>query len=185
MDWKLFPICCFVLYWCCSARGVLITATIQIQNLMVNQISLYRSSQNYYQQTRGLPLPLGRGVCKTKSKNGRSRPRKPFISRVFCAQRGIKTMVSEGARPWGRGRSGDSELLPAVLVTLENLFPRNFRYRYRLEILMNFHYRYRPGVRSHPFISIDSQLPSWKSVELIFPKLPLPLPSWNVFELER
>ena len=36
-----------------------------------------------------LPLPLGRGVCETKSKNGRSRPRKPFISRVFCAQRGI------------------------------------------------------------------------------------------------
>ena len=32
--------------------------------------------------------------------------------------------------------------------------------------------------------SIDSQLPSWKSFELIFPKLPLPLPlpSWNVFE---
>ena len=62
----------------------------------------------------GLPLPLGRGVCETKSKNGRSRPRKPFISRVFCAQRGIprpwsQTMVSEGARPWGRGRSGDCE----------------------------------------------------------------------------
>ena len=37
------------------------------------------------------PLPLGRGVCETKSKNGRSRPSKPFISRVFCAQRGIQT----------------------------------------------------------------------------------------------
>ena len=32
---------------------------------------------------KGLPLPLGRGVCETKSKNGRSRPRKPFISRGF------------------------------------------------------------------------------------------------------
>ena len=51
------------------------------------------------------PLPLGRGVCETKSKNGRSRPRRPFISRVFCARRGNETMVSEGARPWGRGRS--------------------------------------------------------------------------------
>ena len=55
----------------------------------------------------GLPLPLGRGVCETKSKNGRSRPPKPFICRIFCVQRGIETMVSEGARSWGRGRSGD------------------------------------------------------------------------------
>ena len=57
---------------------------------------------------------LGRGVCATQSKNGRSRPRKPFISRVFCAQRGLRswsqTMVSEGAGPWGRGRSGDCDL---------------------------------------------------------------------------
>ena len=29
-------------------------------------------------------LRFGRGVCETKSKNGRTRPRKPFISRVFC-----------------------------------------------------------------------------------------------------
>ena len=47
---------------------------------------------------KGLPLPLGRGVCETKSKNGRSRRRKPFISRVFCAQKGLRpwsqTMVS-------------------------------------------------------------------------------------------
>ena len=42
--------------------------------------------------------------------------------------------------------------------------------RWRLtlsENLFNFHYRYRLGVRSHPFISIGSQLPSWKSFELI------------------
>ena len=55
---------------------------------------------------KGLHLPLGRGVFETKSKNGRSRLRKPFISRVFCAKRGVETMVSdmvlEGARPWGR-----------------------------------------------------------------------------------
>ena len=30
---------------------------------------------------KGLPVPLGRGVCETKSKNGRSRPQNPFISR--------------------------------------------------------------------------------------------------------
>ena len=63
------------------------------------------------------------------------------------------------------------------LVTLENFFPENYHYRYRLEIRMNYHYRYRLGARSHPFISIDSQLPSRKSFELISSKLPLPLPS--------
>ena len=52
---------------------------------------------------KGLPLPLGRGVCETKSRNGRSRPRKPFISRVFCAQRGIETMVSD--HRLGRGQT--------------------------------------------------------------------------------
>ena len=67
---------------------------------------------HYTSANKGLPLPLGRGVCETKSKNGRSIPRKPFISRVFCAQRGIETMVSQGARPWGRGRSGDCENSP-------------------------------------------------------------------------
>ena len=41
---------------------------------------------------KALPLPLGRGVCETKFKNGRPRPREPFISRVFCAQRESETM---------------------------------------------------------------------------------------------
>ena len=63
---------------------------------------------------KGLPLPLGRGVCETKSKNGRPTPRKSFISRVFCAQRGSETMVS--ARPWGRGRSGDCEINSPTII---------------------------------------------------------------------
>ena len=41
----------------------------------------------------------------SKSKNGRSRPRKPFISRVFCAQRGIETMVSDHGLGRGQTRS--------------------------------------------------------------------------------
>ena len=65
----------------------------------------HENKANNKSADRGLPLPFGRGVRETKSKNGRSRPGKPFVSRVFCAQRGIQTMVSEGARPWGRGRS--------------------------------------------------------------------------------
>ena len=60
------------------------------------------------QQERVYPTSWARGL-RDQSKNGRSRPRKPFISRVFCAQRGIETMVSEGARPWGGGRFGDCE----------------------------------------------------------------------------
>ena len=52
------------------------------------------------------------------------------------------------------------KIITGSLVILENLFSPNCRYRYRLEIRMNHHYRYRLGVRSRPFISIDSQLPS-------------------------
>ena len=48
------------------------------------------------------PAPWAQG-CETKSKNGRSRLRKPFISRVFCAQRGIETMVSDHGL--GRGQT--------------------------------------------------------------------------------
>ena len=77
------------------------------------------------------------------------------------------------------------KIITGSLVTLENLFPENYRYRYRLEIRTNYHCRYRLGPHSHPFMSIDSQLPSRKSFELISPKLLLPLPSWNVLELER
>ena len=51
-------------------------------------------------------------------------------------------------------------------------FPENYHYRYRLEIRMNYHYRCRLGARSHPFISMDSQLPSRKPFELISSKLP-------------
>ena len=50
------------------------------------------------------------------------------------------------------------KIITGSLVTPENLFPENYRYRYRLEIRMNFHYRYRLGPRSCPFISIDSQI---------------------------
>ena len=61
------------------------------------------------QQTKNLPQPLGLGVCKTKSKEGCIRDRRPFMHRVYSAERGIETMVSEGARPWGRGRSASAE----------------------------------------------------------------------------
>ena len=62
------------------------------------------------------------------------------------------------------------KLITGSLLTLENLFPQS--YRYRLEVRtnsFNYHFRYRIGVCSHPFISIDSQSPSWKPFELISP----------------
>ena len=60
-------------------------------------------------QTGGLPLPLGRGVCETKSKKGATETENPLCI-GFTALRGAsrpwpQTMVSEGARPWGTGRS--------------------------------------------------------------------------------
>ena len=64
---------------------------------------LWRRLASVSSANKGLPLPLGRGVCETKSKNGRSRPRKPFISRVFCAQRVVETMVSDHGL--GRGQT--------------------------------------------------------------------------------
>ena len=44
-----------------------------------------------YSANKGLPLPLGRGVCETKSENGRPR------------QRGIETMVTDHGL--GRGQT--------------------------------------------------------------------------------
>ena len=52
---------------------------------------------------RGLPLPLGRGVCETKSKKGLARDRRPFMHKVHSAQRGIETMFSDHGL--GRGRT--------------------------------------------------------------------------------
>ena len=79
----------------------------------------------------------------------------------------------------------ESKLLPAVLLLLRIYFPKITVTVTVLKFGWKLPFRYRLGVRSHTFISMDSQLPSWKSFELISPKLPLPLPSWNVFELER
>ena len=93
---------------CCKAAGQPCCAVEQLaiccmhsRPIIEKALASYTGSPLVQSQTqknsanKGLPLPLGCGVCETKSKNGRSRPRKPFISRVFCAQRRIETMVSE------------------------------------------------------------------------------------------
>ena len=67
----------------------------------------------YYrlQQTRVYPYPLGAGSARPNPKMGAPDLENPsFVG--FSALRGglrpwSQTMVSEGPRPWGRGRSGD------------------------------------------------------------------------------
>ena len=75
-----------------------------------------------FSANKGLPLSVGRGVCETKSKNGRSRPRKPLFLRFSVLRGGFR---DHGLRPWsrkgadhawGRGRSGD----PFSAVSSEN-----------------------------------------------------------------
>ena len=68
-------------------------------------VSKQQSTPTAWAANSSLPLPLGRGVCETKSKIGCSKHRKSLMHRVYSARRGIETMVSEGARPWSRGRS--------------------------------------------------------------------------------
>ena len=71
-----------------------------IQQIEESQLpTLWGSASGQGSANRCLPIPLGHGVCETKSKNGRSRHGSSFMHRVYSARRGVETMV---ARPWGR-----------------------------------------------------------------------------------
>ena len=80
------------------------------------------------------------------------------------------------------------KLLPAVLLLLRIYFPQitvtvtvlKFGWTHLVTITVTV-----LASAVTPSFPSDSQLPSRKSFELTFQKLPLPLPSWNVFELER
>ena len=54
------------------------------------------------QQTSVYPYPLGAGSARPNPKMGAPDP-EPFISRAFCAERGIETMVSDHGL--GRGQT--------------------------------------------------------------------------------
>ena len=65
------------------------------------------------QQTRVYPYPLGAGSARPNPKMGAPDTENPLFL-GFSVLRGrwrpwSETMVSEGARPWGRGRCGDCE----------------------------------------------------------------------------
>ena len=65
------------------------------------------------QQTRVYPYPLGAGSARPNSKMGAPDPENPLFLGFSVLRGGLRpwsqTMVSEGARPWGGGRSGDCE----------------------------------------------------------------------------
>ena len=67
-----------------------------------------------YQQTRVYPYPLGAESARPNPKMGAPDPENPLFLRFSVLRGGLRprsqTMVSEGARPWGRGRSGDCEI---------------------------------------------------------------------------
>ena len=51
----------------------------------IPKLGIPKNGQMKISKTESTPTPWARGL-RDQSKNGRSRPRKPFISRVFCAQ---------------------------------------------------------------------------------------------------
>ena len=89
---------------------------------------------------RMVPPPLGPGVCETKSKKGRSRHTQNASFTGFTILGGglrpwSQTMISEGARPWGRGRARvlrsvrmgfcQNGFLAIFIVELPEFFPYN------------------------------------------------------------
>ena len=71
-------------------------------------------AEHINQQTRVYPYPLGVGSARPNPKTGTPDPENPLFLGFSVLGGGFRpwslTVVSEGARPWGRGRSGDSEL---------------------------------------------------------------------------
>ena len=65
------------------------------------------------QQTRVYPYPLGAGSARPNPKMGAPDPENPLFLGFSVLRGGLRpwsqTMVSEGAGPWGRGRSGDCQ----------------------------------------------------------------------------
>ena len=65
------------------------------------------------QQKRVYPYPLGAGSARPNPEMGAPDPESPLFLGFSVLRRGLRpwsqTMVSKGARPWGRGRSGDYE----------------------------------------------------------------------------
>ena len=91
---------------------------------------------------------FGKGVFSESSVSRDSRDFRDSRESPVCGkQRRIRPLSRDSGEFTVRVK-----IITGSLVTLENLFPENYRYRYRLEIRMNYHYRYCLGPRSRPFI---------------------------------
>ena len=87
-------------------------------------------ASSFLQQTRVYPYPLGAGSARPNPKMGAPDPENPLFLGFSVLRGGLRpwsrTMVSEGARPWGRGRSGDCDFLQAQQATAFCRQKRNF-----------------------------------------------------------
>ena len=84
------------------------------------------------QQTRVYPYPLGAGSARPNPKMGVPDPENPLFLGFAVLRGGLRpwsqTMVSEGARPWGRGRSADCDKrLSARFCCFRRFFGQNPR----------------------------------------------------------
>ena len=79
-----------------------------------NRSGAFPDSNTYIQQTGVYPYPLVAGSARPNPRMGAPDPENPLFLGFFVLRGGPRpwseTMVSEGARPWGGGRSGDCEL---------------------------------------------------------------------------
>ena len=66
-------------------------------------------NRHYFSANRGLPLPLGRGVCGTNPKMGVPIPENALFLGFSVLRGGLRPWSEEGVGPWGRGRSGDCQ----------------------------------------------------------------------------
>ena len=69
---------------------------------------------------KGYPYPLGAGSARPNPKMGAPDPENPLFLGFSGLGGGLRpwsqTMVSEGGRPWGRGRSGKCDLLKKFFI---------------------------------------------------------------------
>ena len=78
------------------------------------------------QQKRVYPYPLVAGSARPNPKMGAPNPENPLLLGFSVLRGGLRpwseTMVSEGARPWGRARSGDCQTWLLAIFTRRRSF---------------------------------------------------------------
>ena len=94
---------------------ILLSKTVCSKNCCSLPLSFRKFETAVAQQTSVYPYPLGAGSARPNPKMGAPDPENPLFLGFSALGGGLRpwsqTMVSEGARPWGRGRSGDCEWL--------------------------------------------------------------------------